>query len=261
MFELVDRAAWLDPGIGRGELPIDTLLAVIAPGLPRLGFLTQGVDIRETAVQTLAGEDAEVHLSKVQPTAVLGGLVNLQPLRQAPGGFRREGFIKRTRLMGVEIVADQTHPGRLRILDLQQGLDFSGPVNGGAPLADMHRAATLERVREQEETRRPIALVFIVNPLGAARDRRLGRPRLLDELDGLFIHTDQRDLRIIRQTVGVEQVLHPGHELAVLLGRNHLGLASMRFQFVFLSVRRTLSWGKLSTIPSSTTRSVSNRSD
>ena len=63
--------------------------------------------------------------------------MNLQPLRQAPGGVRGKGVIERTRLMGVEIVTDQTHPGRLRILDLQEFLDFSGPVNGGAPLADV----------------------------------------------------------------------------------------------------------------------------
>jgi len=43
----------------------------------------QGARIGEAAVQTLATEDAQFDLGPVQPTAVLGGVMNLQSLYQA----------------------------------------------------------------------------------------------------------------------------------------------------------------------------------
>ena len=231
----------LDAGIGGGELPVDPLLTLIAPGFPGLGFPTQGVEVGYPAVQTLPGEDAEFQFGDIEPTAVLGGVVNLQPLCQAPGRVRREGFVERAQLVGVEVIADQPDPCGLGILDLQERSDLGGPVDGGSPLADVDLAAALERFGEHEHGRGAVALVFVVHPWRVTGKGRQGRAGLLDELHRLFIHANQRDLRIGRQAISIEQIFHPGHELAVLLGRNHPRLTQMGLEFVFLSTRRTLS--------------------
>ena len=110
----------LDTGIGGSELPINPLLSRVAPGFPRLGFLTQGIQIRKPTVQALPGEDTEFQFGDIEPTAVLRGVMNLQALRQTPGGLRIEGFVERTRLMGVEVIADQPDAVGLGILDLQE---------------------------------------------------------------------------------------------------------------------------------------------
>ena len=49
-------------------------------------------------------------------------------------------------------------------------------------------------------------------------DRHL---RLLQQLHGLFVHAQHRMLRVIRFRISFEHVLHVGHELGVLVGRNH----------------------------------------
>lgn len=43
----------LDARIGGGKLPIDPLLLPIALILPGLGFLAQGLDIRNPSIETL----------------------------------------------------------------------------------------------------------------------------------------------------------------------------------------------------------------
>lgn len=139
------KSSELDPGIGGGEVPINPLLRRVAPGFPRLGFLTQGIQIRHPTVQALPGEDTEFQFGDIEPTPVLGGVVNLQALRQTPGGLRLEGFVERTRFMGVEIVADQPDAVGLGILDLQEVPNFLGPVDGRTLFPDVGLAVAVER--------------------------------------------------------------------------------------------------------------------
>ncbi len=64
----------LDAGIGGSELPIDTLLTGVTPGFPRLGLLAQGVQVGDTAVQALPGEDTEFQFGDIQPTPMRRGV-------------------------------------------------------------------------------------------------------------------------------------------------------------------------------------------
>ena len=152
----------LDAGIRGGELPINSLLRGVTPGFPSVGFPTQGVEVRNPTIQALPGEDTEFQCGDIEPTPVLGGV--LQPLRQTPGGLRGEGFVKRTQFMRVAVIADQPDAVCLGILDLQEVLNLVCPVNGGALRADMHMAVALQGFGEQEDIRGAIALVLVINP-------------------------------------------------------------------------------------------------
>src|SRR3954454_19252756 len=66
------------------------------------------------AGEALAGQHAEFAFSPVQPTAVLGRVVPFEPLDEATGLLRREGFIKRSGLMGAEVVLHEHDLGGLR---------------------------------------------------------------------------------------------------------------------------------------------------
>src|SRR6476469_1644023 len=75
----------LDPSIVGGETPIDrasTLVALTNPGR-HLPF--DGLPIAKAPLQTLALEDAQFNLCHVQPTPVLGRVVDLQFVCEALG--------------------------------------------------------------------------------------------------------------------------------------------------------------------------------
>ena len=93
------------PGV---EPPVDG-----GPG--RIALLDQGLDFPpesllagDPLLQAGAGQDAELDLRHVEPTAVLGGVMKLQPLGNPPGFPSRESLVQRCPAMGVQIVQD--HP-------------------------------------------------------------------------------------------------------------------------------------------------------
>ncbi len=153
-----------DPGIGGSELPINHLLRRVTPGFPRLGFLTQGLQIRNPPVQALAGADTEFQFGDIEPTPVLGGVVNLQALRPASGSFRIEGLVERTQFMGAEVIADQPDVVGVGILDLQEVLNLLCPVDGGPLLADVDLVAILEGCGEHQDICGAVTLIFIIFP-------------------------------------------------------------------------------------------------
>ena len=69
----------------------------------------------DAAVQALAAQHANLDLDHVQPTGVLGDIVELQAAQQASGFARREGLIKCTGRVGRQIIqhdADALCPGK-----------------------------------------------------------------------------------------------------------------------------------------------------
>jgi hypothetical protein len=88
-----------DPCVGSGELPINLAFQVIAVTLPSSHFRGQPGAIGNPSVQALAAEDSQFCLRHVEPTAVLGGVMDLageaawcltHRLRN-PGQFRPAG--------------------------------------------------------------------------------------------------------------------------------------------------------------------------
>ena len=84
-------------GFGSGllyaEVPVD-------PGLRLVTFLFQGLDLPaegllvwETLTEVTAGEYAEPNLRHIEPTAVLGRVVELQSLGDAPGLRSRKDLV------------------------------------------------------------------------------------------------------------------------------------------------------------------------
>jgi hypothetical protein len=61
------------------------------------------------------------------PAAVLGGVVQLQPIGQPPGLGRWERRIQRRRGVGVEVVLDQPDLLGVGVVDLDQVLAGSAP--------------------------------------------------------------------------------------------------------------------------------------
>jgi hypothetical protein len=93
------------PRIGGGELPIDATLAAIRAGIPRArpaAQLAEGGDA--VAAEALARPEADLDLSWVEPTRVLGRVVHGEAPPE-PASFQfAEGVGERLLAVGVQVV-------------------------------------------------------------------------------------------------------------------------------------------------------------
>ena len=72
-------------GVLDAETPVDAGLSLISLQFQGVYFPAEGCLVRETLPEATAGEDTELDLRHIQPAAVLGCEVKLQPLGDAPG--------------------------------------------------------------------------------------------------------------------------------------------------------------------------------
>jgi len=77
-----------DPSIIGRKLPVNAFLGRIAPLLPLCGFLDERLTIWDPSVQVLYGQDAELDLGDIVPTAMLGSMMALQTGRPVFGLVR-----------------------------------------------------------------------------------------------------------------------------------------------------------------------------
>ena len=83
-----------DTRVVGGEVPVDLGSDPVSGGLPSADFGSQGVDGVDAAVEALADRHAEFDLGDVQPTAVLGGVDELEAVPQRLGPCRVEGLVE-----------------------------------------------------------------------------------------------------------------------------------------------------------------------
>ena len=77
------QALQFHAGVSGGELPIGFDVLFVAAVLPGGDFLGQGLLVRDTSIETLTRQHAELGLGHVQPTAVFGRIVPFEPLDEA----------------------------------------------------------------------------------------------------------------------------------------------------------------------------------
>ena len=83
----------LDARIGGGEAPVHSHHVPVALVLPGVNFPAQHLLIRNPAVQALPGQHSDFNFSHVQPTPMLGGVVNLQTFGDTPRFYRLERLV------------------------------------------------------------------------------------------------------------------------------------------------------------------------
>src|SRR6266487_3098164 len=70
----------LDPSVLGREAPVDTTTGPVARHLPRGDLPLQGRPVGQPPVQALPGQHTQLDLGHVQPTAMLGRVMQLQPI-------------------------------------------------------------------------------------------------------------------------------------------------------------------------------------
>ena len=92
------RASW------DAEMLVDTDLRAVSLLFQDMNLPAEGLLVGDALFEAAAGENTEFDLRHIQPTAMLGRVVKLQPLGYAPGLRQRKGLIQRGLAMGVQIV-------------------------------------------------------------------------------------------------------------------------------------------------------------
>ena len=100
------------PGHVGAELPVDFGLALVAGALPSGDLRPQGVDIRDAAIQTLAGQHRKLTLGHIEPTAMLRGVVKLELAGDPTSFVWGKNAVQGRWGMSIEVIHDQ--PGCVR---------------------------------------------------------------------------------------------------------------------------------------------------
>lgn len=105
-------------------------------------------------VRALAGQGGQLDLGDVEPGAVLGCVVDLEPLGQRACFGWLERFVEQTEGVRVEVVHDQDDPLRVGVVDVEKLIDFRDPVDPGPLRAGVDPAAAGEGLDPHERSSR-----------------------------------------------------------------------------------------------------------
>ena len=89
-------------GILPSELPLDGLLLGVARLLPSIDLPAQYLLAGHASIQTLTAEDADLDLCHVQPTRVLGRVVELHPSQELGSGTFAQHVVEAFLEVGVQ---------------------------------------------------------------------------------------------------------------------------------------------------------------
>ena len=141
--------------------------------------------------------------------------------------------------MSVQIVTYQDDHLGIRIPFVEQPLDECGPIRPRPLLFGLSVAPAGQRLCGQKDAACAIANIFVVLVTNARFLGRVAFSRLGEELDGFFVHTDDRAPLIVRTAIHLQDILHRRHERSAMFGRNAPALLQVRLIFVFFRMRPT----------------------
>ena len=161
-----------------GEVPVDLPLVGVDGVLPGGEFVVEYLEVLDPPIEALPGQGGQLDLGDVEPGAVFGGVVDLQPGGEAARLDRLERLIQRPEGVRVEVVHDQDHGRGVGIVDGEQPVDLVGPVEPGAVGMGIDVAPAAQRLDPDEDRTGAVPDVLAVFPAVASRcgrDRVAGR--------------------------------------------------------------------------------------
>ena len=92
-----------DSSVHSGESPVYGRSGLVSFCLHGRDFDSEGLFIGDAPAQDSPGQDAELYLCHVEPTAVLGSVVKLQAFAYSPSLLGLEGFVEGGWFMCVQV--------------------------------------------------------------------------------------------------------------------------------------------------------------
>src|ERR1700720_4988075 len=97
-------AAHFGPGFVGCEHPFDASASGISRSLPSGDFTAEALWVVDSAIEALAAQHADLDLDHVEPTGVLGGVVELQAAQNAPGFCGRKRLVEGAARVGRQVI-------------------------------------------------------------------------------------------------------------------------------------------------------------
>jgi hypothetical protein len=188
----------------------------------------------------------------LQPAAVPGGVVQLQPVGSPLGLGRRERLIQRRGRVGVAVSWTNTSWSASGSWRSTRSLLGVRPVDAGAPVADDDLAPASQRLGHQEQVAHPAALVLVIVAGRPARPDRAGRGDLVEPLPAGLVQADLGAARVLGRVETSSTSSIRQQQLGVLLGRDAQRLGQPRLELGCCKAGRTVSYDTDSTTRSPT---------
>ena len=97
------------PGDSDSKTPMDFDLLFVAPFFPRADLATQHISVVQPATKALSRQHTNFDFRHVEPTGVLGRVMELQAVEQPPRFIRGKCLIQGGPRVGVQVVEHQTN--------------------------------------------------------------------------------------------------------------------------------------------------------
>ncbi len=150
----------------------------------------------KAAIQALTGENIEFDFGHVQPTTVLGRVVEFQPLQNALGFCGSKRLIQGSRLVGVQVVWHDPNALSVRVVKVDQVFQTVGIIDLGSPIGHVDMAPTLQWLEEHEEIAGAMPFVFVIIAGRFARSHGQRHSRFTDQLHRQFVSAEVSCLRL-----------------------------------------------------------------
>jgi hypothetical protein len=237
-------------------MPVDGGLCRIAACFPGGDHAADSLLVSEASVHTLGRPHGELDFRPIEPTAMLGCVVEIQRPQDATGFGRRKGRLQGRRGMRIQVIQDDTDHSRLGDMEVHQVLHPVGKILAGAPVSDLHMPPALPRLEAHQQVAGTLPALFVVVPHRLTGPHRQCLTALTDQWVELFIQADEGILGLIRLRIQVQDIFHAPHTLRAHTG-NTPALLLPRLESICLSVRRTVSSEMASTTRRVTSLSAS----
>jgi hypothetical protein len=208
--------------------------------LPGIKQKLHGLNGGNALFETLAHQDGEFKLSHVEPTAVLGREMKLEPASNTMSFNWVKDIIQGTQRVSVEIIKHQPDHLGIREMDISQFFEPVGKVGSGAPLGQLEVSPALQGLKGNKQIAGSFAFVFVVDPTRASGLHWQRLKDITQQLARTLIGTDQGTFRVKGFSVQVERFFHMVDKLAAYF-RDAPAFLLPGLKFVFLSVWRMVS--------------------
>ena len=169
----------------------------------------------EPPIQALPVHDADLRFRHVEPTAMLGRVMKLDPVQQLPSLGGTESLVQAGPVVRIQVVLHQPNLDRPRVMHLGQLSNAGGIVPSGAMRRHANMTPAPQRLTHHQLMGHALALVFIIDSRRRAGSGSLGGSHLPEQLLERLIKADHRIVGVIRPQIGLDHILHAPDKVGV----------------------------------------------
>ena len=241
------------------KVPMDFGLTVVPVVFPCGDVSLHCFQIGNSSIQALPVQGAKLDFCHVEPTAMLGSVMDFKAFCQSSGFVWFKCLVEGSKAVSVQVVHHQTYSDGVWIAFVEHTFDPPRPVFHRSMLGGCHMAFSSQWLHFEKNLGNAVADVFMVHSFRSSRRASHHFAHFPDELFASFIHTDHRIVVIVWPLVDSNNIFHMGYKRGAPLRRDFPVLAEMRLKFVFLSMRCMVICDTFGARFNSTAFSASNR--